>query len=114
MNVTAEGNIEEYDSTGAISYVVIVIIVYGTALFILLFSMITRKPYHKRLDVELRNYENGLQNAFRQEMLKDVMLTRISYPGNYICVRDSRKGRINKETSSTIDIEPEIILNCEQ
>lgn len=82
---------EPYDSIGAISYVVIVMVVYGIAMFALLCSVVKRKPHDRQLDVEIRNYKRGLDEARRRSKQQGVLRTRLSWPGNFIGLRFSAR-----------------------
>ena len=82
---------EEYDSVGAITYVSVVIVVYGVGVFALLCSVIKRKPHHRQLAVEIRNYRRAMEEAERRAKQDMVLRTRLAWPGNFIGLRFSAR-----------------------
>ena len=82
---------EEYDSVGAITYVSVVIVVYGVGVFALLCSVIKRKPHHRQLAVEIRNYKRAMEEAERRAKQDMVLRTRLAWPGNFIGLRFSAR-----------------------
>ena len=82
---------DEYDSVGAITYVSVVIVVYGVGVFALLCSVIKRKPHHRQLAVEIRNYKRAMEEAERREKQDMVLRTRLAWPGNFIGLRFSAR-----------------------
>ena len=82
---------DDYDDVGATSYVVVVMVVYAIVMFVLLGSVVKRKPHDRQLDVEIRNYKRGLDDARRRARQQSVLRTRLSYPGNFIGLRFSAR-----------------------
>ena len=63
-NGTGDGGGEdEYDSMGALTYVVAVIVVYGISMFLIVATYLRRKSAHKSLDGQVHSYIKGLEAA---------------------------------------------------
>ena len=57
---------DDYDSKGALMYVVAVILVYSIAMFLLVATLLRKKSSHKNLDCQVECYIKGLREARAQ------------------------------------------------
>ena len=54
---------QDYDSMGALTYVVAVIVVYSISMFLIVATYLRRKSAHKSLDGQVHSYIKGLEAA---------------------------------------------------
>ena len=112
-NVGEQNVKAEYDSIGAITYVSVVIIVYGVGVFALLCSVIKRKPHHRQLAVEIRNYKRAMDEAERRAKLDMVLRTRLAWPGNFIGLRFSSRHPLEDNANANLPTGPSLEIDVE-
>lgn len=86
-NLTTTPSTAPYDGTGALWFVVAVILVYSLSMFMIIVTLARRKSEHKNMDLEVDRYIKGLETARQRAREESVLRMRLRWPGNFIWLR---------------------------
>ena len=100
FNQSEQENHVNYDSLGALWFVVTVILVYSLSMFMIVITFTRHKSENKRKDIEVASYLKGLEGARRQAREEQVLRMRLRWPGNWISLRFSRHPNRNYAAST--------------
>ena len=89
LNTSSPGGatLRQYDSDGAVMYVISVLVVYSLSIFLLIVMLARRKPSSMDLDSQVTTYMKGLEYARKQHQQDQVLYARLKLPGNFVGMR---------------------------